>query len=100
MRCSLRIAVHGFPWQGSTLLVRMENVVLRFHGHVARLSAVLKRGIWCELVRWSVIVEHGVSPSPGLRESLAVLLHYESLLKHIGNTHCKGRFRALFLRPL
>src|SRR5205085_3175405 len=62
----------------STFLVRVEDVVPRRDGYMARVSAILKRRrIGGELVRCEVVVEHRVSPAAGFRKSLAILLHHE-----------------------
>src|ERR1700689_5199642 len=66
--------------RGSTLLVRMEDVVLRLYDRVARVSAVREAfGIDRELVRCRIVVEHRISPPAGFGESLAVFFHDESL---------------------
>src|ERR1700690_4374707 len=84
-----------------TLLVRVEDVVLRFHWRMARISAVWGAfGVGSERVRRSVVVEHRISPAAAFRESLAVLLHHKSLRKDIGHIHGERRFRAFLRLPL
>src|SRR6266404_9565292 len=88
--------------RGSTLLIRVEDVVLGLHGHMARVSAVRGAGISSELVGCSFVVEHRVSPSAGFRKSLAVLFHQESLGKgvwHIHDERCLGALLGLPLEP-
>src|SRR5690349_4121013 len=65
--------------EGSALLVWVEDVVLRFHGHMARVSAIRGAGIGRERVGCGVVVEQRVSPSAAVRKSLAVLFHHEIL---------------------
>ena len=62
-------------------------MILRFHRHMARMSAVrVATGIGRELVGCGVVVEQRVSPSAAFREFLAVFFHDESLRKD-----CPGR---------
>ena len=52
----------------STLLVRVEDMVLRLHFHMARVSAVRDAGgIGRPLVSCGVVVEQGVAPSAAVR---------------------------------
>src|SRR5271170_3820538 len=86
---------------GSTLLVRVEDVVLRLHSLMARRPAVYGTRISRELVRCRFVVEHRVSPSAVvLQKSFAVLLHNESLLKDVWHIHDERSFRALLRLPL
>src|SRR5262245_50911138 len=86
--------------RSSTLLVRVEDVVLRLHSHMARVSAIGGAGIGCKLVGCSVVVEQRVSPSATVRKFLAVLFHDEGLRKHVWHIHGEGRLGALLRRPL
>src|ERR1700688_605983 len=87
--------------RGSTLLVRVEDVVLRLHRRMARVSAVRGAiGIGRELVRCGFVVEHRVSPPTAFRKSLAVLFHEERLGKDIWHIHHEGCLRALLRLPL
>src|SRR3954470_2810749 len=86
--------------RGSTLLVRVEDVVLRLHGHMARVSAVRGAGIGREIVGCGFVVEQGVSPSAALRKSLAVLFDDEGLREDIRHIHDERRLRALLRLPL
>src|SRR6202142_1418466 len=84
-----------------TLLVPVEDVVLRFHSRMTRISAVCGAfGVGSERDRRSVVVEHRISPAAAFRESLAVLLHHKSLCKDIGDIDRERRFRALLRLPL
>src|SRR6202041_3631839 len=85
---------------GLTFLVRVENVVLRLHRRVARVSAVWGAGIGRELVRYRVVVEQRVSPTAGFRKSLAVLFHDKSLGEDVWHVHDEGSLGALFRLPL
>src|SRR5580692_1093563 len=79
----------------------MENVVLRLHRRMARISAVRGTfGIGRELIGCGVVVEHRVSPSAAFRKSLAVLFHHESLGKDVWHFHGERGLRALFQLPL
>src|SRR5437764_1934268 len=81
---------------GSTLLVRMEDVVLRLHDRVARVSTVGEAfGIGGELVRCGIVVEHRVSPPASFRKSVGVLLHDESLTKDVWHIHGELSFGTL-----
>src|SRR5271169_1362832 len=87
--------------RGSTLLVRVEDVVLRLHGRVARVSAVRgAAGIGRELVGCSIVVEQRVSPFPAFRKSLAVLFHEEGLREDVWHIHNEGGLRAPLELPL
>src|SRR5271170_6854773 len=89
-----------FKSRGSTLLVRVEDVVLRLHWRMARVSAVREAfGVGGELVRGSIVVEDSVSPPAAFRESLAVLFHDESLLKDVWHVHDEGGLGALLGLP-
>src|SRR5258705_13118137 len=86
--------------RGSTLLVGVENGVLRLHGHMARVPAV--RGAWIgrERVGCGFVVEQRVSPSAAVRKSLAVLFDDESLREDIRHIHGEWGLRALLRFPL
>src|ERR1700733_1321551 len=87
--------------RGLTLLVRMEDIVLCFHGRMARISAIGKAlGIGRELVRCRIVVEYRVSPPAAFRKSLAVLFHDESLAKDVWHIHDERGFGALLRLPL
>src|SRR5258708_16034368 len=86
--------------RGSTLLIRVEDVVLGLHGDMARVSAVRGAGISSELVGCSFVVEHRVSPSAGFRKSLAVLFHQESLGKGVWHIHDERCLGPLLVLPL
>src|SRR5262245_30147069 len=76
------------------LLVRMEDVVLVLHRHMAHVPAVgLGRVGRHPAVRF--MVEDRVSPATGLRKALAVLLHDEGLRGRIRHLHLEGSLRAL-----
>src|SRR5580658_2276988 len=97
-RCRSR---NGPGRRGSTLLVRVEDVVLRLHRRMARVSAVGEAfGIGRELVRCDVVVEHRVSPPAGFRKSLAVFFHHEGLGKEVWHVHGELGLRTLLLLPL
>ena len=65
----------------SPLTVRRENVILGRHSRMARKPAIDDAGrIGLERVRRGIIVERGVGPSLGVRESLVVLLDEENVL--------------------
>ena len=56
----------------------MKNVVFRFHGGVAGISAVHRAaGVGREFVCRGVVVEDRVAPAARFRESLAVFFHDE-----------------------
>src|ERR1700722_6641495 len=96
-----RRALYFEARSGSTLLVRVEDVVLCLHWRMARESAVRRTfGIGGELVRWGIVVEHRVAPPAAFCKSLAVLFHDESLLKDVWHIHDEGSLRALLRRPL
>src|SRR6185295_14317629 len=79
----------------------MEDVVLRFHGDMACMSAVRDaRRIGRETVGLGVVVEQRVSPPATLRKSLAVLLHEERLGEDVGYIHDERSLCALFWLPL
>ena len=81
--------------------VRVKDVVLRLHSHMARVSAVCEAFlIRRELVRRSIVVEHRVSPPAGFRKSLAVFFYDESLLKDVWHIHRELGLRALLRLPL
>src|SRR3954447_9006829 len=83
------------------LLVRMEDVVLRLHCRMARMSAVGEAfGIGRKLVRCRVVVEHRISPAAAFRKFLAVLFDHESLFKNVWHLDDEGRLRTLLLCPL
>src|SRR6202166_2634967 len=87
--------------RGSTLLVWVEDVVLRLHWRMARVSAVGEAfGIGRELVRCGFVVEHRVSPPTAFRKSLAVLFHEERLGKDVWHIHHEGRLRGGCARRL
>src|SRR5271169_6332353 len=68
---------------------------------MTRVSAVGEAfGIGRELVRGGIVVEHRVSPPAGLRKSLAVLFHDESLGEHVWHLHDERGLRALLMLPL
>src|SRR5579872_165152 len=79
----------------------MEDVVFRFHGRVARLSAVGEAfGIGRKLVRGGILVEHRISPPSALRESLAVFFDDESFSKDVWHIHYKWSLRTFLRFPL
>src|ERR1700688_1932868 len=85
----------------STLLVWVEDVVLRLYWRMARVSAVRRTfGIGGELVRCGIVVEHRVAPPAAFCKSLAVLFHDESFLKDVWHIHNEGSLRALLRCPL
>src|SRR5271165_2953614 len=87
--------------RGLALLVRVKDVVLRLHSHMARVSAVCEAFlIRRELVRCSIVIEHCVTPPAGFWESLAVLLHDKSLLKDVWHINGELSFRAFLRLPL
>src|SRR3954452_198186 len=86
--------------RGSTLLVGVKNVVLRFYGDMARVSAVRGAGIGREAVGCGFVVEQRVSPSAAFRKSLAVLFDDESLREHVWHIHDEWGLRALLRLPL
>src|SRR5579859_297739 len=84
----------------SPLLIRVEDIVLRLHYRMARVSTVN----YTVLVRrkrigGGVVVERHVSPSAGGRKALAVLLDEEEVLQAGGHIHVKRGLRAL-LEPV
>src|SRR5688572_544243 len=85
-----------WTWRcSSTLLVGVEDVMLRFHLHVAGLATIGRRRIDDEGVGRRVVVEQRVSPATGLWKPLAVLLHHEGLGKDIGHVNDEGSVGAL-----
>src|SRR5271154_5040256 len=79
----------------------MEDVVLRLHWRMARVSAVREAfGIGRELVRCGFVVEHRVSPPAAFRKSLAVLFHDENLGKDVWHLYDERGLRALLQLPL
>src|SRR5580658_2805515 len=79
----------------------MEDIVLRLHWRMARISAVRRTfGIGRELIGRGVVVEHRVAPSAAFRKSLAVLFHHESLGKDVWHFHGERGLRALLQLPL
>src|SRR5580704_3969357 len=100
MRSIVSRRTHEVIQRGSTLLVRMEDVVLRLHGHMARVSAVRGTGIGRELVGCGFVVEERVSPSAAFRKSLAVLFDDESLREDVWHIHDEWGLRALLRLPL
>src|SRR5271154_297816 len=90
-----------FKSRGSTLLVRVEDVVLRLHWRMARVSAVGEAfGVGRELVRCGFVVEHRVSPPAAFRKSLAVLFHDENLTEDVWPLDDERGLRALLQLPL
>src|ERR1700731_1842407 len=81
--------------RASPFLVRMEDIVLDLHGHMARVSAIRGAGIGRELVGCGFVVKECVSPAAGLREPLAVLFDDESLREDVRHIHREGGLRAL-----
>src|SRR6202011_2475611 len=67
------------PLGRSPLLVRVEDVVLRLHGHMADVSAVGFGLVGRHLAGRDVMVEERVSPAAAVRKSLAVLFDEEGL---------------------
>src|SRR6185312_12220638 len=84
----------------STLLVGMENVILRRHLGVTGVTAIAALAVGGEAVGRGGINEPGVSPAAGLGKALAVFLDEENVLILVGHIDDKGRIRALLLRPL
>src|SRR5260221_5399849 len=84
----------------STLLVRMEDVVLALHRQMADVPAIRGSGVGDHLVARDIMVEERVSPAAGLRESLRVLLDEESLRAGIRHIHDERGLRALLEAPL
>src|SRR2546430_6715709 len=84
----------------STLLVRVEYVVLCLHCHMACVPAVGFGLVRCHLAGRGVMVEERVSPAAGLRKPLAVLLDKESLRGGVRHIHDEGGLRALLEAPL
>src|ERR1700681_4463149 len=78
----------------------MEDVVLRLHGHMARVSAVRGAGIGREFVGCGFVVEQRVSPSAAFWKFIAVLFDDESLREDVWHIHGKGGLRALLRLPL
>src|SRR4030095_2291072 len=64
---------HGSPCR-SPLLVRVKDVVFCLHGQMARVPAVGFGRVGRHLAGRGVMVEKRISPAPGVRKSLAVLL--------------------------
>src|SRR5579871_6982371 len=86
---------------GSPHLVRVEDVILNLHFHMAHVPTSGGAGfIGRESGRRRVIVKLGVSPSAGLREFLAVLLHEEKVCQGVRHVYDKRRFGALLWFPL
>src|SRR5579872_3056080 len=84
----------------SPLLIRVEDIVLRLHDRMARVSTVndtvlVRR----KRIGRGVVVERHVSPSAGGRKTLAVLLDEEEVLQAGGHIHVKRGLRAL-LEPV
>src|SRR5258705_13779868 len=82
--------------RGSTLLVRVEDVVLRLHGHMAYVPAVGFGLVGCHLAGRGVMIEESVSPAAGLRKPLAVLLDEESSLARTVASSVWQRSRTSF----
>src|ERR1700722_11430347 len=78
----------AFTHNQSALLVRVKNVILVFHIRMARETAVDGTSrVWLERVGRGLIVKHRVSPSLGIRESLAVLFDQEDVLQGVRHVH-------------
>src|SRR5262245_3501950 len=84
----------------SPRLVRMKDVVLRFHHRVAGVAAVGGVLGGRELAGLGVVVEHGVAPPGAVRKPLAVLLHQEDFREGVRHVHVELRLRALLYLPL
>src|SRR4029077_12685086 len=85
---------------GSPRLIGMEDVVLALHRHMAYVSAVGFGLVGRHRAGRDVMVEDRVSPTAGIRKSLAVLLHEKSLCRGIRHIHREGGLCALLEAPL
>src|SRR3954470_17049917 len=86
---------------GSARLVGVEDVVLALHCDMAGVPAVGWRVfVGRPLGGRGVVVEERVSPTAGLRKSLAVLLDDESLREDVRHIDVESGFRALLWLPL
>src|SRR5262245_18763536 len=90
-----RGVLHVAGTRDSTLLVRVEDVVLALHRYMACVPAVGFGLVGRHLAGRDVMVEEGVSPAAGLRKPLAVLLDEESMSGGVRHIHDEGGRRAL-----
>src|SRR5947207_14490678 len=84
----------------STLLIRMEDIVLVLHRHMAHLPAVSFGLVGRHVAGRDIMVEERVSPAAGRRNPLAVLLDDESLSGGVRHIYDEGGLRALLEAPL
>src|SRR5262245_35048495 len=95
-----RKAARSVGTRCATLLVRVEDVVLRLNGHMALRVRNLRGWDRPQCVRCGFVVEQRVSPSAALRKSLAVLFDDESLREHVWHIYDEGAPGAFLPLPL
>src|SRR5262245_3999252 len=84
----------------SPLLIRVEDVVLALHRHMACVPAVGGGGVSGKLTARGIVVEQGVSPAARRWKPSAVLFDDECLREDIRHIHDEGGLRALLRLPL